>query len=76
MNKEKKIKNFEDFKSAWGRTSRYHQLREFHQNDPGKYEEFRNKFEKEKLREHDPVSYYFQYVLPKKDGRNSAAGGR
>lgn len=61
MDTEKKIRSFEQFKQAWGKTRYYQQLVELHQNRPETYDAYLSRMEREKLKANDPVSYYLQY---------------
>lgn len=61
MNNEKRIKSYQEFVQAWGKTSHYHQLAEFHRSFPEVYEAYKQRMEKEQLKAKDPVSYYLQY---------------
>lgn len=61
MNKKEKIVTFGDFKNAYGKTGYYHQLRDLRQSDPDKYERFKERLEREKLKESNPVAYHMQY---------------
>lgn len=61
MNNEKRIKSYQEFVQAWGKTSHYHQLAEFHRSFPEVYEAYKQRMEKERLKAKDPVSYYLRY---------------
>lgn len=61
MDTEKKIRSFEQFKQAWGKTKHYKQLAELHQNRPETYDSYLSRMKKEQLKESGPVSYYLQY---------------
>lgn len=61
MDTEKKIKSFEQFKQAWGKTKHYQQLAELHRRCPELYDSYQERMKKEQLKANDPVSYYLQY---------------
>lgn len=61
MDRTKKIKSFEQFKTAWGKTTHYRQLVELNQMSPELYASYKERLEKEQLKEKDPVSFYLQY---------------
>ena len=50
MNEEKKIRNYEDYKNALGRSSCYKALVEFKRSNPALYAHYQEKLEKEKAR--------------------------
>lgn len=50
MNEEKKIRNYEDYKKALGRSRCYKALVEFKRSNPALYAHYQERFEKEKAR--------------------------
>ena len=61
----KRIENYSDFKKAWGNCSYYGQMRDLHENSPDKYDMYKERLKKEKLKENDPAAYYLQYCCKK-----------
>lgn len=61
MDTKQKIKSFEQFKQARGKTKHYQQLAELHRRCPELYDSYQERMKKEQLKANDPVSYYLQY---------------
>lgn len=61
MDEKTKIRSYDQFKAAQGKTKNYRQLAELHQNYPELYKSYQERMEKEKLKESNGLEYYLKY---------------
>ena len=61
----KRIENYSDFKKAWGNCSFYRQMCNLHESSPDRYDMYKERLKREKLKENDPAAYYLQYCCEK-----------
>lgn len=56
-----KIRSYEGFKLAWGKTQYYKQMVELRQSSPELYESYKERLKKEKLKKSNPMEYLLKY---------------
>lgn len=61
MDTKTRIRRYEQFREALGETKHYQQLAELNENYPDLYKRYKERLEKEKLKESNPLAYYLRY---------------